>query len=262
MNMRSKNILQLLEESKYTVAISGKEMFLENGYPGVRDGEESYEIEQKYGYSAEEILSSAFYATRKEVFFEFYRTEMLAAAAIAPGKGFLNLQKMEEYGLVHCEITKRLFGLLERAGCRNVINLHGSIYDNFCPHCGKKYPIEYMIQSKGVPLCEDCKNTIRPKICLYGEMVDNGIVTKAAEEIQKADVLLVLGTSLHASLCHQLIQYYNGDKLILITNEEHYSDKLADVLVYSRVDDALEKLVTAYQNKWNKEHELEKREHE
>ena len=66
----------------------------------------------------------------------------------------------------------------------------------------------------------------------------------------------------HASLCHQLIQYYNGDKLILITNEEHYSDKLADVLVYSGVDDALEKLVTAYQNKWNKEHELEKREHE
>ena len=110
--MRSKNILQLLEESKYTVAISGKEMFLENGYPGVRDGEESYEIEQKYGYSAEEILSSAFYATRKDVFFEFYRTEMLAAAAIPPGKGFLNLQKMEEYGLVpvsytHLDVYKR-----------------------------------------------------------------------------------------------------------------------------------------------------------
>lgn len=78
-------------------------------------------------------------------------------------------------------------------------------------------------------------------------MVDNGIVTKAAEEIQKADVLLVLGTSLHAALCHQLIQYYNGEKLILITNQEHYSDKLADVVIYSRVDDALEKLVKTYQ---------------
>lgn len=259
MNMRSKNILQMLEESKYTVAMSGIEMLLENGYPGLRDGEESYEIEQKYGYSAEEILSSAFYATRKEIFFEFLRNEMLAATAVPPGTGFENLKKLEEYHLVHSEITKRLFGLLERAGCRNVINLHGSIYDYFCPHCGKKYSIEYIRETEGVPLCESCKNTIRPKICLFGEMVDNSIVTKAAEEIQKADVLLVLGTSLHAALCHQLIQYYNGDKLILITNEEHYSDRLADVLVYSRVDDALEKLVKEYQNKWNKEHELEKR---
>ena len=101
--------------------------------------ESSYEIGQKYGYSAEEILSSAFYATRKEVFFEFYRTEMLAAAAIAPGRGFLNLQKMEEIRpRTLRDYKKRLFGLLERAGCRNVINLHGSIYDNFCPHCGEK----------------------------------------------------------------------------------------------------------------------------
>ena len=75
----------MLEESKYTVAMSGIEMLLENGYPGLRDGEESYEIEQKYGYSAEEILSSAFYATRKEIFFEFLRNEMLAATAVPPG---------------------------------------------------------------------------------------------------------------------------------------------------------------------------------
>lgn len=247
--MLSKTILQMLEESEYTVTISGIEMLLENGYSGLRDGEEAYDVEQKYDYSAEEILSSAFYATRKELFFEFYRNEILAQTEIPPGKGFLSLQKLEEYGLVQCEITKRLFGLLDRAGCKNVINLHGSVYDNFCPHCGKKYPMEYMKHAKGVPLCEKCKNPIRPKICLFGEMVDNGVVTRAAEEIQKADMLLVLGTGLHTALCHQLIQYYNGDKLILITNEEHYSDKLADMVVYSRVDDALGKLVKEYQSK-------------
>lgn len=247
--MLSKTILQMLEESKYTVAMSGIEMLLENGYSGLRDGEEAYDIEQKYDYSAEEILSSAFYATRKELFFEFYRNEILAQTEIPPGKGFLSLQKLEGFGLVQCVITKRLVGLLDRAGCKNVINLHGSVYDNFCPHCGKTYPMDYIKNAKGVPLCETCKNPIRPKICLFGEMVDNGMVTRAAEEMQKADVLLVLGTGLHAALCHQLIQYYNGDKLILITNEEHYSDKLADMVVHSRVDDALEKLVKEYQSK-------------
>lgn len=248
--MQSKYILQMLEQSKYTVAMCGFEMHLENGYPGLRDGEESYDIEQKYGYSADEILSSAFYATRKELFFKFFKNEILSATDIPPGKGYLCLHKLEEYGLIQCEITKRLFGLPERAGCKNVINLHGTVYENFCPHCGKQYTMDYVRQAKGVPLCEKCKKPVRPRICLYGEMVDNGVVTKAAEEIQRADVLLVLGTSLHANLCHQLIQYYNGDKLILITGGQHYSDKLADVLVCGRVDCALEKLVKAYENKW------------
>lgn len=247
--MLCRNILQMLEESKYTVAMSGIEMLLENGYSGLRDGEQAYDIEQKYGYSAEEILSSTFYATRKELFFDFYKKEILAQTEIPPGKGFVDLQKLEEYGLIQCEITKRLFGLLDRAGCKHAINLHGSVYDNVCPHCGREYTLEYVKNAKGVPLCEKCEVPIRPKICLFGEMVDNGLVTRAAEEIQKADVLLVLGTALHAALCHQLIQYYKGDKLILITNEEHYSDKLADLVVYSRVDDVLGKLVKEYQGK-------------
>ena len=247
--MLNSNILQMLEESKYTVAMSGIEMLHENGYSGLRDGEEAYDIEQKYGYSAEEILSSTFYATRKELFFDFYKKEILAQTEIPPGKGYLYLQKLEEYGLVQCEVSKRIFGLLERAGCRHAVNLHGSVYDNFCPHCGRRYPLEYVMQSKSVPLCEKCKTPVRPGICLYGEMVDNGVVTRAAEEIRKAEVLLVLGTGLHAGLCNKLLPYYTGDKLILITNEEHFSDKLADVVIYSRVDDFLEKLVKEYQTK-------------
>ncbi len=247
--MLSANIFRMLEESKYTVAMCGIEMLHENGYSRLRDGEAAYDIEQKYGYSMEEILSSTFYATRKDLFFDFYKKEILAQTDIPPGKGYLYLQKLEEYGLVQCEITRRIFGLLERAGCKHVVNLHGSVYDNFCTHCGRRYSIEYVRTSKGVPLCERCENPIRPGICLYGEMVDNGLITKAAEEIQKADLLLVLGSPLHAGLCHQMIKYYNGSKLILITSGEHFSDKMADLVVYSRVDDFLEKLVMEYQGR-------------
>ena len=213
--MVGKDLLKILKESKYTTVLSGFEMLQENGYPAIRDGEESYDIEQKYGYSVDEMFTSAFYSTRKPQFFEFYRNELLSALDIPPGKGYLE----------------------------NVINLHGSVYENYCPHCGKKYPVEYIREAKRVPLCTECNAPIRPGVCLMGEKVDNAVITKAADEVQKADVLLVLGTNLKTYLCTQLINYYEGDKLIVVNPEPHFSDKYADILVSERVDITLEKIL-------------------
>ena len=106
------------------------------------------DIEQKYGYSVDEMFTSAFYSTRKPQFFEFYRNELLSALDIPPGKGYLEMAELEEKGLFQTIITRRVFGLPERAGCKNVINLHGSVYENYCPHCGKKYPVEYIRQAE------------------------------------------------------------------------------------------------------------------
>ena len=195
--MVGKDLLKILKESKYTTVLSGFEMLQENGYPAIRDGEESYDIEQKYGYSVDEMFTSAFYSTRKPQFFEFYRNELLSALDIPPGKG---------YG-------------------------------------GKKYPGEYIREAKRVPLCTECNAPIRPGVCLMGEKVDNAVITKAADEVQKADVLLVLGTNLKTYLCTQLINYYEGDKLIMVNPEPHFSDKYADILVSERVDITLEKIL-------------------
>ncbi|MDD2979071.1 MAG: NAD-dependent deacetylase [Hespellia sp.] len=242
--MNEKNIARLLQESKYTVALGGFGMLIENGYPAVRDGDESYDIEEKYGYSTEEIFTSGFYATRTDLFFDFYRNEILSALKTPPQKGYKILAQLEEKGLIQTVITRRLFGLDKRAGCQHVIELHGSVYDNFCPHCGKKYSMEYIRDAKKIPRCTECSTPIRPGVTLFGEMVDNAVMTKAAEEIEKADVLLVLGTNLNKPLCKQLIDYYSGSKLILITKNKHFSDKYADYVYYSRVDQALEKLIT------------------
>lgn len=241
--MNSRNILQMLKDSHYTVVMSGIDMILENGYPALRDGDISYEMEQKYGYLPEEILSSTIYATRQDLFYKFYKNEILSAMSIPPGKGFLCLKQLEDEGLIQCIVTRRLFGLPSRAGCRNVIDLHGNVTDNFCPHCGETYSMEYVMEAEGVPRCRKCGTAIRPKICLFGEMVDNRVMTRAVSEIQKADVLMVLGAGLHMSLCRQIVQYYEGKKLILIKEQEHYSDSAADVIVYSRVDEALQALV-------------------
>ncbi len=241
--MIAKTLLQILQESKYTTVLSGYAMLEESGYPAIRDGEASYDIEQKYGYSAEEMLSSSFYTARTEQFFSFYRNEILNALDKPPGKGFYEMAELERRGLFNCIITRRIFGLPETAGCKNVINLHGSVYVNYCPRCKKHYSVDYVRSSRRVPICEDCSTVVRPGICLFGEMVDNQVITRAAEEVQKADVLLVLGTNLRTQLCARLVQYYEGQKLVLVKEEPHFSDRYADVVVNERVDDTLEKII-------------------
>ncbi len=244
--VRDKNILQVLRDSRYTVVLSGVEMLKESGYPLLRDGEESYEIEEKYGYSFEEIFSSSFYSARKERFFKFYKEVILKAAEIPPGEGFRALKQLQDYGLIHSIITRRIAGLEDRAGCSNVINLKGTVFHNTCPNCGREYSMEYVRDAKGVPLCEKCLVAIRPDVCLFGEMIDNGLMTRAAEEIEKADVLLVLGSSLHSPLCSQMLQYYSGTNLILVTESEHYSDQQADLIFYGQSDEFLGRLVEEY----------------
>ena len=101
-------------------------------------------------------------------FLNFIVTRTDSALDIPPGKGYLEMAELEEKGLFQTIITRRVFGLPERAGCKNVINLHGSVYENYCPHCGKKYPVEYIREAKRVPLCTECNAPIRPGVCLMG----------------------------------------------------------------------------------------------
>ena len=240
--MKEKNMLQILRDSRYTVVLSGAGLMAESGYPLLRDGEESYEIEEKYGYSFEEIFNSGFYSARKELFFRFYKEVLLKAAETPPGKGFQALKTLQDHGLIQSIITRRVAGLEVRAGCGNVINLKGTVLDNSCPVCGRKYPVEYIRDSRGVPLCEKCMVALRPNVCLFGEMIDNGLMTRAASEVEKADVLLVLGASLTSPLCSQMLQYYTGTNLILVTGTEHYSDERADIVIHGRCDDFLKSL--------------------
>lgn len=242
--MKEKNIVQILKNSRYTVVLSGTGLMAESGYPLLRDGEESYEIEEEYGYSFEEIFSSGFYSARKDLFFRFYKEVILKAAELPPGEGFQALKALQDRGLINSIITRRIAGLEDRAGCTNVINMKGTVADNVCPSCGRHYPVEYMRQSRGVPLCEECLVAVHPQVCLFGEMIDNGVMTKAAEEVEKADVLIVLGANLNTPLCSQLLQYYTGSSLILVSETEHYSDQRADIIIHGRCDSFLQGIVS------------------
>lgn len=240
------NLKKILEASTYTTCLSGYGMLLESDFPAIRDGFESYDIEQKYGRSMEEIFSSSFYSTRKEQFFDFYRNEILAKATGEPSAGFYALAKLEACGKVQCTITRRMYGLPGRAGCKNVINLHGSIYENYCERCRREYPMEYIRESKGVPRCESCGGVVRPRVCLYGEMVNNELMSRATQEVARADVLLVLGTNLKTYLCERMLPYFDGSKVVLINKEEHFSDKVADFVINEAVKDVLPKVADMF----------------
>lgn len=241
--MLGDDIGKMIRSSAYTVALCGFGMFSECGYPELRDGDEAFVIEQKYGYSYDELFHCSFFNTKKKIFYEFYKEHMLPLVEKKPGSGFFHMAELEKRGYIHSIITKRITGTHDKAGCRNVINLHGTLQEYHCSHCGKRYSVEYVKISSGVPRCERCSGAVRPNVCLFGEMVDNSVMTKAVEEIEKAEVLLVLGTNLSKELCEHLVGYYKGDKLILVTPSSHFSDVYADYVVYDRVDQTLQSLV-------------------
>ena len=161
-------IREILEKSTYTVAMCGTDMMKESGMQSMRAPEISYKVEREYGYSPEEIFSSVFYTNRTETFFKYYKKEMLEPT-LEPSEGFTALAELERKGQLQYSITNNVYDLPERAGCKNVLNLHGTIFDNECPRCGKKYPMEYIRDAKKIPLCEKCQIPVRPKVMLFGE---------------------------------------------------------------------------------------------
>ena len=232
---------KMLLESDYLVILKGIGVSMECGCTSYRRSKYAYEIEEKYGRSPEEIFSAGFYNTRVREFFEFYKNDLISSLGEI-NDGLKTLKKLEDMGVLKMIITRDIFSLAHRAGCENVIELHGSVYHNECPHCRRKYPLEYIRDSKGVPRCENCGTTIRPQIVLAGEMVNNALSTKAADEVSKADTLLLLGCDMSSVLAESFLRYFTGKRVILIHNREHYADSKADLVIHGKSMDILAQL--------------------
>ena len=232
---------KMLLESDYLVILKGIGVSMECGCTSYRRSKYAYEIEEKYGRSPEEIFSAGFYNTRVREFFEFYKNDLISSLGEI-NDGLKTLKKLEDMGVLKMIITRDIFSLAHRAGCKNVIELHGSVYHNECPHCRRKYPLEYIRDSKGVPRCENCGTTIRPQIVLVGEMVNNALSTKAADEVSKADTLLLLGCDMSSVLAESFLRYFTGKRVILIHNREHYADSKADLVIHGKSMDILAQL--------------------
>ena len=227
--------------SRNLVCLLGRGVSLDTGCDAYGGGEFAYVVEQKYGSSPEEIFSSSCLNTRPRKFFEYYRAQILEKRG-QPNACHDVLARLEQEGKLRAIITRGIFGLAKRGGCRNVISLHGTIYDNYCTHCGEKYSIDYMMKGNPIPFCEKCGAIVRPGIVLGGEMLDNNKVTEAARFISEADTLLVLGSRLNDDLCIYGRRYFAGKYLILIHDTPHYLDEMASYCCIGQPKDILPQL--------------------
>lgn len=236
------NFKALLEKSHYTVALCGSGMMEESGTQVIRADERAYTIEQKYGVSPEYIFSSAYYNTRTEKFFEFYKKEIVNARQQQTKSGEA-LARLEKEGKLNCIITGNIYEIAQQCGCKNVINLHGSIYKNWCPHCHKEYSLDYIMAAKTIPRCEKCHSVVRPLVSLFGEMVDSQVMTRATVEMEKAELLILLGTNLNSELFSNYIRYFDGKEIVIVHQREHYLDQKANLVFIDEPQNVLSELL-------------------
>lgn len=205
-----------IDGSDNIVFFGGAGVSTESNIPDFRSVDGLYN--QKYDYPPETILSHTFFIQKTEEFFRFYRDKMIIENA-EPNDAHIALANLEKMGKLKAVITQNIDGLHQKAGSKEVLELHGSVLRNNCMDCGKFYPLDEIISQKGVPTCS-CGGTIKPDVVLYEEGLDSYVLDKAVSYIAQADVLIIGGTSLAVYPAAGLIDYYRGNKLVLINKSK------------------------------------------
>ncbi len=226
----------IIDSSNRIVFFGGAGVSTESGIPDFRSVDGIYN--QKYDYPPEEILSHGFFYSNTEYFYNFYREKMLCLSA-EPNKAHLKLAELEKDGRLTAVVTQNIDGLHQKAGSRNVYELHGSVLRNYCTKCGKFHSAEYILNSVGIPKCEDCGGIVKPDVVLYEEGLDSNTVNGAVNAIASADCLIVAGTSLAVYPAAGFINYFHGNYFVLINRDPTPADKNADIVIHRKVGEVL-----------------------
>ena len=225
---------QIIDESDNIVFLGGAGVSTESGIPDFRSADGLYNTKIKYGNSPEEIISHSYFMRHTDIFYDYYFNNMVYPDA-KPNVAHFALAKLEEMGKLKAVVTQNIDNLHQLAGSKNVLELHGSVYRNYCMECGKFYPLRDIIDCEGVPKCEKCGGIIKPDVVLYEEPLDNDVWNKAYKVISEADVLIVGGTSLVVYPAASLVSAYRGNKLILINKGETTYDNLTKLAIHDSI---------------------------
>lgn len=226
---------QMIDSSENIVFFGGAGVSTESGIPDFRSVDGLYQ--QKYTYDPETILSYTFFIRHPQEFYSFYKDKMLFPSA-EPNKAHLALARLEQMGKVKAVITQNIDGLHQAAGSKNVLELHGSVQRNYCVECGAKYGLAHIQAAADIPRC-GCGGIIKPDVVLYGEPLDEATLRSAVEYIGRADMLIIGGTSLNVYPAAGLIDYYRGDKLVLINKSRTSADAKATLVFHEPIGEVL-----------------------
>lgn len=235
-------IREMIKQSNKIVFFGGAGVSTESGIPDFRSEKGLYETVKNYGYSPEQILSHSFFKKNQDVFYDFYKKNMVYRGA-KPNQAHLALAQLEKEGKLKSIVTQNIDGLHQEAGSKSVWELHGSIQRNTCMKCGEVYDLDFVMASADVPVCKMCGGIVKPDVVLYEEALEDWVMEGAIRDIEEADLLIVGGTSLAVYPAAGLLQYYRGAQLVLINKSETPYDNKASLVIRNSIGDVLQEAV-------------------
>lgn len=236
--MNTENLSEILLKNDNIVFFGGAGVSTESGIPDFRSENGLYKTAGGYEYPPEVMLSHSFFVSHPQDFFKFYKEKIIVKDA-NPNEGHIALAKLEDSGKLKAVITQNIDGLHQLAGSNKVFELHGSIHRNYCTKCRAFFDLDYIIDSPEVPLCSHCGSIVKPDVVLYEESLDDVVVNGAVRAIHDADVLIIGGTSLVVYPAAGLVNYFRGNKLILINKSATPYDNKADLVIHDGIGKVL-----------------------
>lgn len=235
-----KTLQEIIDCSDRIVFFGGAGVSTESGIPDFRSENGVFNSMQKYGETPEKLVSHSYFINHTKEFYQYYKENLIFNDA-KPNKAHIALARLEEIGKLKAVITQNIDGLHQKAGSRNVLELHGNANRNYCQICNKKYDANYILESENIPRCE-CGGIIKPDVVLYEEPLNTGLLNFATSYIESADTLIVGGTSLVVYPAAGLITHFKGENLVLINKSPTDYDSFADLVINEPIGETLGKL--------------------
>ena len=210
----------------------------ESNIPDFRSESGLYRARSEYGYSPEQMLSHTFFVQKMDVFYDYYKKNLLYPDAM-PNKAHIALARLEQESRLKAVVTQNIDGLHQKAGSKTVYELHGSVHRNYCMDCGEFHDLQYVIDSEGIPRCRKCGGVVKPDVVLYEEGLDENTIISSVRAIENCDTLIIGGTSLNVYPAAGFIQYFRGDNIILINKGETSYDGRADLVIREPIGEVL-----------------------
>lgn len=234
---------KIIDNSASVVFFGGAGVSTESNIPDFRSEKGLYTAQKQYGYSPEEMLSHSFFMRHMKTFYDYYKKNLIYLDA-EPNKAHKALAYLEKQGKLKAIVTQNIDGLHQKAGNEKVFELHGSVLRNYCMDCGKFYDVEYIMNEdnckEGVPHCKECGGVVKPDVVLYEEALDDNCMIGAIKAIEKADTLIIGGTSLVVYPAAGLIRYFRGNNLVLINKQATPYDDRADLVINDSIGKVME----------------------
>lgn len=242
-NSKINKFAELIRQSNNIVFFGGAGVSTESGMKDYRSEDGLYNTVKKYKVSPETILSHSFFETHPDVFYDFYYNHFLNTSA-EPNRAHLALAELERQGKLKAVVTQNIDGLHQRAGSRNVIELHGTTLKHYCTACKAVMPNEQVKSLRGqIPRCEKCNHIVRPDVVLYEEPLNQSVIEAAVLAISSADMLIIGGTSLAVYPAANFIRYFNGENIVLINRDETRYDGMATLVFRESIGEVLESVL-------------------